>query len=278
MSGPQAGKGGGEARARGEVEVFAAEAEEGHGDFEAYLIDEMARAEAAGHFWFTARLAWIEALFRRWVPAGASTLDIGAGTGRVAARLCELGYRVAVGDIHRSGLERARQAGVETRYLMNIYEPPFDDAFDVVSLFDVVEHLEEDRRAVENVYRMVAPGGLTVLTAPAHAWLWNRHDELSGHKRRYTRATLSALVEGAGFEVLHSAYFFKFLLPLLVLRRLLGEHHEAADEVPRDGIFSIHPLLNRALGVLCSMERGVAPLLPEWGGGSVVVVGRKPPA
>ena len=68
-----------------------------------------------------------------------------------------------------------------------------DDRFDFAVCLDVIEHIDDDLRALRELHRVVRPGGTLLVTVPAYQWLWSEHDVINHHKRRYTRKTLSAV-------------------------------------------------------------------------------------
>jgi len=89
-----------------------------------------------------------------------------------------------------------------------------------VGLFDVLEHIEDDRAFVRHLTDIVQPGGMLYLTVPSFNWLWSTADIEAMHFRRYTKRTLAdALADG--FDVLYSTYLFERLVPLFTLMRVL---------------------------------------------------------
>jgi len=244
-------------------------------DFQPELINELFIAETSGHFWFLSRLEFIKALFLKYVSKESRVLDIGSGSGWIASRLSFLGFSIAVGDVHLKSLELARRAGIDECYIVNVYQPPFVDEFDVICLFDVIEHLDDDEKALFNVGRMLKAGGKVFITVPAHAWLWNSHDDLSGHKRRYTSRSLLQTVSNAGFRVIKSSYIFRLIVPLLLLRRLIGKMPESEKQKSKKDLFSINPVLNRILFGLCEIDRKMGEYLPDLFGGSILLVAEK---
>ena len=87
-------------------------------------------------------------------------------------------------------------------------------------MFDVIEHIEQDRRFLEQNAPLLAPGGKLYLTVPCHQWLWSRADIDAGHFRRHTRDSLRTLLEGL-FEIDYLSYFFRpLVLPQYLLRAL----------------------------------------------------------
>src|ERR1039458_9688407 len=99
---------------------------------------------------------------------------------------------------------------------------PFESAsFDLAVSLDVIEHLEDDLGALKELRRVVAPGGRLLVTVPAYQWLWSGHDEINHHHRRYTRRSLLAVAQQAGWECARTTYFNSLLLPVAILLRAL---------------------------------------------------------
>ena len=90
---------------------------------------------------------------------------------------------------------------------------PFEAEFDVVGAFDVLEHIEEDERALIEMHAALRPGGGLVVTVPQHPALWSAVDEYSRHVRRYRRSELLTKLRDSGFEVIHWTSFVSLLLP-----------------------------------------------------------------
>ncbi len=109
----------------------------------------------------------------------------------------------------------------------------------VVTLLDVLEHLDDDRAALVEMIRLTRPGGLLVITVPAHAWLWSDWDVALHHRRRYSRTSLRRLVRQPGVELLHCAHINTVaLVPILLVRgwrRVFpgrGQGPRAEDRLP----------------------------------------------
>jgi SAM-dependent methyltransferase len=92
-------------------------------------------------------------------------------------------------------------------------------AFDAVTLFDVIEHADDDAALLREARGFLAPGGIVFVTVPAFPFLWSRHDDLNHHRRRYVRKTLRAALEGAGLEVVRLTYFNTILFPAVAVVR-----------------------------------------------------------
>ena len=86
--------------------------------------------------------------------------------------------------MHLSGLKYAKEYGIKECYQFNLLDTPFEDEFNAVCMFDVLEHIKEDALALKNVNKSLTHKGKLVLTVPSHMWLWNRDDAIAGHKTR----------------------------------------------------------------------------------------------
>lgn len=105
---------------------------------------------------------------------------------------------------------------------------------------DILEHIQADQTAAENIYRALAPGGKCVITVPANQWMWSAHDENCMHVRRYNRETLQSLLLNAGFELEYISYYNFFLfLPIAAVRILAKLLHldrdSSMETVTHDG-------------------------------------------
>lgn len=232
------------------------------------------------HFWFVNRKQILKDLLIQYVPRSGHLIEIGAGTGDIATMARALGFeRVCVGEPHLSGLDYAGRKGIAERYQMDVMQPSFVEEFDAVGMFDVLEHLADADRALDNVNRMLLRGGVLLLTVPAHRWLWSQHDVDAGHVTRYTKHELHEILEKNGFELAESAYVFASLVPLMLLRRFL---HPARQDSSRartmhelHGEFRIPPIVNGTLKLLGFLERSVSRFYKPPVGGSLYAVARK---
>ena len=128
---------------------------------------------------------------------------------------------------------------------------PFENEFDVIGAFDVLEHIDEDEAVLVQMHEALVSGGGIILTVPQHPWLYSSFDELSGHRRRYTRRDLLRKLRAAGFDPLHVTSFTSFALPLLAASRLRRPQIDLERELSIPGLF------NRALLAVASLEQAV---------------------
>ena len=161
------------------------------GDMLPALLELEDRAEDR-HFWFRGRLRVIRTLAAQLVAGlapGYRVMELGAGNGsvlRVLQDVCAKGY-VAGMDISVDGLRLARRRASCHLVCGDIRQSPFARRFDLIGLFDVLEHLPDDAGILAGIHAMLEPGGALLLTVPAGRSLWSHVDEAAGHYRRYER-------------------------------------------------------------------------------------------
>jgi len=148
--------------------------------------------------------------------------------------------------------------------------------FDGVICVDVLEHLEDDRAGLADIYRVLKPGGRLLATVPAFQSLWSRRDVQLHHKRRYTLAELRERVAAAGFRTLKISYInltVFFPLWLMVKTGRLSAKEDAKVSVD----FALLPgPVNRVLAGVAALESKVTSRVDLPVGSSIVCVAARP--
>jgi SAM-dependent methyltransferase len=175
-------------------------------------------------WWYAGQRAVATALLEPWTAGrhGLRLLDAGCGTGFNLVTLGRLGRAFGL-DLSTEALRFCRERGVRA-VRGSLLRLPFPDAaFDLVTSFDVIYHdwVPDDRAAVAEMARVLVPGGALLVRVPALEALRGAHDAEVLTRRRYTRAELKTLLEGAGLRLLRATYCNSLLLPLLFARRTL---------------------------------------------------------
>jgi ubiquinone/menaquinone biosynthesis C-methylase UbiE len=245
------------------------------------LLQATARAER-DHFWFRGFRRFVSPVLVR-AAAGRTRLrllDCGCGTGANLRELLEpLGDAWGF-DLTWTGLRFARGAGVSRIAQASAAAVPFPSAaFDIVTSFDVLYCLpdEVEREAVREMWRVLKPGGAAIINVAAMEVLRGNHSVLSAELRRYSRESLRALLEPAGFRVERLTYTNATLFPIMLCVRGVQRAMGLAQEPDAEGEITVPPApVNAALGALLAVEAGFVRLLPMPFGSSLLCLARKP--
>jgi 2-polyprenyl-3-methyl-5-hydroxy-6-metoxy-1,4-benzoquinol methylase len=222
------------------------------------------------HWWWRARESILVRELRRLpLPTNARVLDVGCGDGLFFPRLREFGSVQGIESdqsliradnpdrafIHDEPLGSPRYAGMQ---------------FDLITACDVIEHIEDDSAAVSHMLALLSPTGFLVITVPAFMALWDEHDELNKHYRRYTTATLRAAIP-ARSKLLKLEYLFHTIfLPKLAVRTLNRHAKQKVDQstIP-------NPIVNHAMRAVCIAEKRLVGSLKLPFGTSVFAIVQK---
>lgn len=238
---------------------------------------EMTRRVEATHFWFRG--------FRRFAAPviqdiadgrrGLRLLDCGCGTGSNMSLLAPYGRPFGF-DLTARGVAYARAAALPVVRADITRIPYASDTFDLVTSFDVLPCIPDDRQAVKEMARVLKPGGRLLLTMAALERLRGDHSETSAELRRYTKTTARELVEHAGLAPQRIVFLFCSLFPLMFAQRLVQRATRSFrnPELAADLRLPSAPV-NGALSLLVQAEAAAARIVPMPIGSSLLVVARK---
>ncbi|HET7536402.1 MAG TPA: class I SAM-dependent methyltransferase [Candidatus Didemnitutus sp.] len=175
------------------------------------------------HWYYTGKRELVRFWLARTAPANrpATLLDCGAGTGLFAEEMAAQ-YRVLVLDDHEESLRllRHRFSPEQVLKVSAAGIPLADGAADVVTALDVLEHIETDAAAVNEIARVLRPGGVLIATVPASMALWSDWDVGLHHFRRYDRAQFKALfADEKTWKIEHVNYTNVAIFPAVWLVR-----------------------------------------------------------
>lgn len=188
------------------------------------------------HWWYRGRRRIIRSeLDRLPLPPVARVLDAGCGSGRTLEELVDYGQVSAI-ELDPDAAALARARGVGDVVVGRLEELPWErDTFDLITCLDVVEHTPEDRLTFAELRRVCKPGGFMLVTVPAYQALWSLHDEANHHYRRYSRRSLRAAAQDAGWSVARTSSFNSLLLaPAAIVRlaqRRMGPHNGYTNDL-----------------------------------------------
>ena len=178
------------------------------------------------HWWHIGRrrilARFVEDICRDVKDRRPKILDVGCGTGANLLMLSKYGEAEGV-DISEDALAFCRDRGLDKVKLGAAEELPYEDGtFDLVTAFDVVEHMDDDLAVMKEMRRVLRPGGRVLLFVPTFMFLWGLQDDVSHHRRRYRLPELTRVLEQAGFQIERATYAnITFFLPILIIRKLM---------------------------------------------------------
>lgn len=206
------------------------------------------------YWWYLARGELLRTALAGYAAGARLALDLGSADGPSVTWLGDVVEHTVSLDIDARGLGAGGVCG-------SAMQLPFDDAtFDLVTAFDVIEHLAPEDGALAETARVLSPGGRLLLAVPAYQWAWTDFDDKNGHHRRYTRARLVGAVERAGFTVDRVTHGFAAVFPLFAAERLTRrvlrarQTHAPADIVEVPSV--TRPVHHMLLG-LCAVDKAV---------------------
>lgn len=235
--------------------------------------ERMAEAESRS-WWFKARRRILnDTVGRLDLPANPRIADLGCGTGGNLPMLARHGYATGV-ETSPKAAAMAREATGLAVVTAEAHATGLPDAsFQLVTMFDVLEHLDDEAPTLAEVARLLAPDGFFLFTVPAFMLLWSGHDEALHHRRRYRRGQLRDVIVDAGLEIDWLSYYNATLFPpvaaVRVARRVVGGGQRSADVGEMTGWAA------NMLEGLFAAERHVVGRIPLPFGVSLIGVARK---
>lgn len=159
-------------------------------------------------------------LHRQWVPAPryllrrnrilanlqglspGSVIEVGCGAGALLHDLCQKGFSCRGLEQSEEAVAVARQIHRDTGTVITAgADPTWKDTFDTLISCEVLEHIEDDKAALTEWVKWLKPGGIALLSVPAHQSMWGPSDVWAGHFRRYSREQFAALARDSGLVV-----------------------------------------------------------------------------
>jgi SAM-dependent methyltransferase len=244
---------------------------------DAFVYDELAAVERT-HWWFQGRRQIVADVLRRRLPGsgrrGRRIVDVGCGTGEMLDMVREFGAVTGIDASPIAVRYCTERFGDGVDVHLGRVPDDLPDGVAVVTAFDVVEHLEDDEKALRGICERLAPGGVFVCTVPAFPFLWSGHDEVHHHYRRYTRRLLRQRLEEAGFVVERLTFFNTLLFPAAAAVRLL--HRFVPGTPPGSDASKAAGPLNRLLLQFFAAERFALRLIDLPFGVSLLAVCHRP--
>lgn len=265
------------------IKCYAPELANENSDYPADVFKILYSVEDT-NFWFVARNQIIQHLFKKYLGSKSNAvLEIGCGTGYVIKGLQDnfANYQLVGSEIHLEGLKFAKERLPNIEFIqLDATKMPFEKEYNAIGAFDVLEHIEEDEKVMQEVYKALKPNGLFFISVPQHQWMWSINDDIAYHKRRYSRAEMKRKLTNNGFEIIYISSFVFMLFPFMYLSRLFKSKKELkiTDEIILKEMneLKLNPIVNSIFGFFMKIDlflikTGIS--MPF--GGSLITVARK---
>ena len=207
-------------------------------------IEKLAALEN-DHWWYQERRVVLDRLLKRFGAPGRA-LDIGAACGGNTRVLMENGWDATAIDYSSTGPRICRQRGVRAVQGDATRLPFAQGSLDLVVAYDVLEHIDNDAEVVQEIHRILRPGGHFLASVPADPALWSAHDEAVLHRRRYTAESFSSVVAGNQFAISRLWNWNVLMKPALKVRR---------NKIAGSDLDDVPTALNAVLAGIIRLER-----------------------
>jgi len=236
---------------------------------------------AESSFWVSSRNRLFKSIVERHLsPTGKTKfLEIGCGTGDFIRQIADNeNLEITGSEIYLKGLVYAKKNLPSVDFVQfDVTKGTIGEQFQIITAFDVIEHIENDAAALSNINQMLKRDGALIISVPQHMFLWSNLDEIVKHKRRYSRQGLVAKLKNNGFEINYATSFIFVLFPLMLISRLFdkGNDQSQSDERALEKRVKFPWIVNAIFDLFMRIDEGLIKLgvsLPF--GGTLVIVAR----
>jgi SAM-dependent methyltransferase len=155
--------------------------------------------------------------------------------------------------------------------------PLADSSVDLITALDVLEHMDDDMRALSEFHRVLEPEGFLLAAVTAYRFLWSEHDETLMHRRRYVASELHIKLTCCGFRVLKRSYAVFFVFFPILLCRVFRGLFPKEPLAPRASLVMLPAFLYNLLIVLPRIEAWMMGAINLPWGTSIIVLAEKIP-
>jgi len=220
------------------------------------MADRWFEIASIGHFWVRRRFDVLHRLAGQEISSAKELAEVGCGHGLLQTQI-ENAYRkeVAGFDLNDSALKQ-NLSSRSRLYCYDIFQrdAALRERFDLILLFDVLEHISDESGFLQALLFHLSPSGSLLVNVPAGQWAFSSYDRAAGHVRRYSIKTLRGVMASNGLTLKEWTYWGLPLVPSLILRKfwLMGKRNES--EIISAGFDSRSLSVNKMMGLLSGME------------------------
>jgi 2-polyprenyl-3-methyl-5-hydroxy-6-metoxy-1,4-benzoquinol methylase len=238
-------------------------------------FSDLASAESQ-HWWFRARNRFIIWVLETKAPSFLQFLEIGCGTGFVLEGIHKAFpmAKLLGAELYEEGLVHAKKRLPDVEFKqLDATKLKEIESYEAIGAFDVIEHIVEDVVVLKNLSNSLCPGGFLLISVPQHMCLWSIVDDISCHKRRYSRKELFQKVDEVGLKITYATSFVSLLFPVMFFSRLWQKDRDYDRNIE----FKISKSLQWVLEKIMKFEHALIKTgITMPFGGSLLVLARKP--
>lgn len=234
------------------------------------MADEWFAVADMGHFWIRRRFDVFQRLAGDLIPGAREMAEVGCGHGMLQRQIEEAYERGVTGfDLNEFALKQ-NLSRISKVCCYDIYQrdATLRHRFDLIFLFDVLEHITDEDGFFDALMFLLAPGGNVVVNVPAGQWAYSAYDQVAGHVRRYSIETLRESASRSNLEVTDWSYWGLALTPVLALRKLWLAGNRSRQGIISTGFAPRTPAINAILGFISRCE----PIPQKFLGTSLMAV------
>ena len=204
---------------------------------------------------------WIYHMYEKYI--GKEVLDIGGGVGTAISFYIDKAERVVATELFENQVNIMNKRFENYQYFKaiqaDIMKDDFSayDKFDTIILINVLEHIEDDRKALANMKKLLKDSGTIIICVPAMPGLYCYMDKNVGHYRRYTKGELRVKEKRAELQVIEDKYMnFMGILPYWIKGKLKKDNGGSFSTSIDEGESKLYSI---ATSILEPIERVIKP-------------------
>jgi SAM-dependent methyltransferase len=220
------------------------------------MADQYFDLASIDHFWVRRRFDVLQRFAGQFVSEAGTIGEIGCGSGLLQRQIEDAyGKEVAGFDLNETALKK----NVSRASTVNCYDifqkhPSLRERFNVIFLFDVLEHITDEKGFLDALIFHLARGGRLILNVPACPWAYSEYDRADGHMRRYSIGTLRHSIARTALHIEKWTYWGLPLVPPILVRKLYLSGKRNQDEIISSGFGVKSKSVNELLGLLAKFE------------------------
>jgi trans-aconitate methyltransferase len=220
------------------------------------MADSWFAISSTDHFWVRRRFAVLQRLAGHRISGAREIAEFGCGHG-LLQRQIEVAYgREVTGfDLNECALRQsASRLSRVCCYNILQRDPALHKRFDVILLFDVLEHISDEQQFLRALSFHLAPGGTLIINVPAGQWAWSSYDAADGHLRRYSFEALQRTLCASDYSLIEWSYWGLPLVPAVLVRKLWLRGERDQDKIITAGFDSRSGAINKMMGLVSRCE------------------------